>query len=282
MRTRHLTVILAVLALLAACGDDDAAGTDSTGPGTTGPGTTGGAGTAATPADLDGRALVATGVTEDGVDRPLVEGTELRVSFEEPGNIGVTAGCNSMFGAYTLEEGTLTAPNLASTMMACEQERMDQDAWIGSLLGEGVDVTVDGETVTFTQGTTVITLADAATAGADQGLTGTVWALTDLVTEGGSTVSAVPEGVVATLTIGDDGTYHVETGCNLGNGTATDGDTSIDFGPMALTRRACPSDDAQLVETAMTTVIDGDVEYEIVEGSLRLTNGAEGLAFVAS
>jgi heat shock protein HslJ len=276
MRTRHLTVILAVLTMAAtACGDEaDTSGTTGT--------TDDNAGAPATAADLDGRTLIATGITEDGVDRPLVEGTELRVSFEEPDHIGITAGCNSMFGPYTLLEGTLTAPNLASTMMACDPDLMDQDAWISSLLAHGVDVTVDGETVTFTGGSNVITFADAATAGSDQGLTGTVWGLTDLVTEAGSTVSAVPNGVVATLTIGDDGTYHVETGCNLGNGTATVGDTSIDFGPMALTRRACPSDDAQLVETAMTTVIDGDVEYEIVEGSLRLTNGAEGLAFVAS
>ncbi len=51
---------------------------------------------------------------------------------------------------------------------------------------------------------------------------------------------------------------------------------------MALTRRACTSDDAQLVETAMTTVIDGEVDYEIVEESLRLTKGENGLVFAAS
>ncbi|MET0830760.1 MAG: META domain-containing protein [Acidimicrobiia bacterium] len=278
MRIRHVTLILAVLSLAAACGGGD----DTTATDTTAPDTTGGAGTPATPADLDGRTLVATGVTDDGADHPLVEGTELRVSFEEPGNIGVTAGCNSMFGAYTLEDGTLTAPNLASTMMACEQARMDQDAWISSLLGGGVDVAVDGETVTFTSGFTVITFVDVTAATADQGVTGTVWTLTDLVSAGGSTVSAVPGGVVATLTLQEDGTYQVDTGCNIGNGSATIGDTTVDFGPMALTRRACTSDDAQQVETAMTTVIDGEVDYEIVEGSLRLVNGENGLVFAAS
>jgi heat shock protein HslJ len=283
MCIRHLTLVLAVLALAAACGDgEDTTGADTTAPGTTGSEATSGTGTPATPGDLDGRTLVATGVTEDGADRPLVEGTELQVSFEEPGNIGVTAGCNSMFGAYTLEDGTLTAPNLASTMMACEQERMDQDAWISALLGEGVDVAVDGETVTFTSGSTVITFADAAAGTADSGLIGTVWTLTDLVSAGGSTVSAVPGGVVATFSIGDDGTYQVDTGCNIGNGTATVGASSIDFGAMALTRRACTSDNAQLVETAMTMVIDGEVDYEIVEQSLRLTKGENGLVFAGS
>jgi heat shock protein HslJ len=283
MRIRHLTLAFAVLALAAACGDgEDTTGADTTAPGTTGSGATSGAGIPATPGDLDGRTLVASGVTEDGADRPLVEGTELQVSFEEPGNIGVTAGCNSMFGAYTLEDGTLTAPNLASTMMACEQERMDQDAWISALLGEGVDVAVDGEAVTFTSGSTVITFADAAAGTADSGLIGTVWTLTDLVSAGGSTVSAVPGGVVATFSIGDDGTYQVDTGCNIGNGTATVGASSIDFGAMALTRRACTSDDAQLVETAVTMVIDGEVDFEIVEQSLRLPKGENGLVFAGS
>ncbi len=96
-------------------------------------------------------------------------------------------------------------------------------------------------------------------------------------------MSSAPAGIVATFSIGDDGTYQVDTGCNIGNGTATVGATSIDFGPMALTRIApAPSDDAQQVETAMITVIDGEVDYEIVEESLRLTKGENGLVFAGS
>ena len=127
-----------------------------------------------------------------------------------------------------------------------------------------------------------VKMTGAAAGTADSGLIGTVWTLTDLVSAGGSTVSVVPGGVVATFSIGDDGTYQVDTGCNIGNGTATVGASSIDFGAMALTRRACTSDDAQLVETSMTMVIDGQVDYEIDEQSLRLTKGENGLVFAGS
>ncbi len=211
MRIRYLTLIVVLAAAAGACGDSDPPAGDTEPP-------AGDAGSPATEADLEGRTLIATGVTEDGTERPLVEGTELRIDFSEPGMIGVTAGCNSMGGAYTLEDGTLVAADMASTMMACDQALMDQDAWIADLLAEGVEVGVDGDTVTFTGGATVITLADRETVSPDLSLTGTTWTLDEI--RDTDSVSSV--GVTATLTIDDDGAYHVETGCNTGNGTATD------------------------------------------------------------
>ena len=268
MRIRYLTLIVVLAAGAGACGDSESPAGDT--------GTTGGnAGSPATEADLEGRTLIATDVTEDGAERPLVEGTELRIDFSEPGMIAVTAGCNSMAGAYTLEEGTLVATDMASTMMACEQALMDQDAWIAELLAEGVEVAVDGDTVTFSGGSTVITAADRETVSPDLSLTGTTWTLDEI--RDTDSVSSV--GVTATLTIDDDGAYHVETGCNTGNGTATITDSTIDFGPMALTRMACADEGAQEVETAMVTVLDGVVDYQVVESRLTLTTDDAGLGF---
>ncbi len=48
--------------------------------------------------DLDGREFVSTQV--DGHD--LVADSTIRISFED-GSLSINAGCNTMFGAYTVE-----------------------------------------------------------------------------------------------------------------------------------------------------------------------------------
>lgn len=109
---------------------------------------------------LDGRTFTGDEVT--GHD--LVAGSALDVSFDD-GNVSVQGGCNRLFGAYSIEDGRLRAPQLASTMMACDQPLMDQDQWLAGFLGDGPRITLDGAALTLTGAQdppVVVTLHDDA------------------------------------------------------------------------------------------------------------------------
>ncbi|MBX9245498.1 META domain-containing protein, partial [Actinotalea ferrariae] len=85
-------------------------------------------GTDRTP-DLVGRTFLAT--TTPG--HQLVEGSTVRIAFDK-GHLSARAGCNTLFGSARWTGGVLEAPTLASTMMACAPELMDQDTWLAGLL----------------------------------------------------------------------------------------------------------------------------------------------------
>ena len=44
----------------------------------------------------------------------------------------------------------------------------------------------------------------------------------------------------ASITIADDGTVAVNTGCNTGSGSVEVTDTTLTFGPIRITKMACP------------------------------------------
>lgn len=138
MRTllRPLLVVAAASTLgLAACGSDD----DSP----------------LVADDLDGTTWNAT--TVEGYE---LAGT-LTMSFDD-GRLSVTGGCNNLGGAYTVTDGRLSAGPLVSTMMACPDALMDQDAWIGQLLEAGSNVAQDGDELVLTSDDVTITLQPVA------------------------------------------------------------------------------------------------------------------------
>ncbi len=258
--------------LFAACGSDEAASDTSTQP----------AGTeASVPAsdlDLDGKTFVSTGV--DGHE--LVADSEIRLTFQD-GSISVNAGCNTLVGAYTIEGDTLQAPVLAMTQMACDPALMDQDTWLSETFSGAPTLAVDGDnlTVAGADGST-ITFLDAAVAEPDLPLEGTRWVVDGLLANEG--ISTVPIGAEASITI-TDGTAAVEAGCNTGSAGVEITDTTITFGPLALTRMACGPEQTEL-ENAVVAVLSGEVGYTIASDTLQLRtttdSGEIGLNLTAS
>jgi heat shock protein HslJ len=222
---------------------------------------------------LDGRSFVSTEV--DGHD--LVPGSVIRVSFDD-GSVSVNAGCNTMFGAYTIDGDVLSAPSLAMTMMACDQALMTQDTWVSALISSDPTLTAEGDTLTITgSDAQVVTLVEEA----DQPLEGMRWVVDGLLANEG--VSTVPVGAEASITI-TDGTAAVEAGCNTGSAPVEITDTTITFGPLMLTRMACPEPQTTL-ENAVIAVLDGEVSYTIDASTLQLRktteNGEIGLNLTA-
>lgn len=252
MNTRAVLVglVLGTTLVLSACGAE------------------GGSGSPASPPSLDGKTYVGDSVTVDGAPYDLVPGSTIRLAFDDS-RISASAGCNTMNGAATWDDGTLTIDGqIASTEMGCEPALMDQDAWLLDVLTSKPSLATDGDTLTLTSDSTVITLTDEEVAVPDASLTGTSWQL-DSITKN-SAVSSVPEGVTADITFDEKGTLHANLGCNIGNGSYTiDGDT-LQIGPIATTRKACDGP-ASEVESAMLAMLDGTVAYTIDGTQLSLS-----------
>jgi heat shock protein HslJ len=201
----------------------------------------------------------------------LVAGSQVRLWFGG-GQVGASAGCNSMGGPYTIVGDRIVARQLSTTEMACDPALMNQDRWLAGLL-DGATITLAGDELTLAKDGVGLILLDREVADPDRPLIGTRWVVDGLVS--GGAVSSVPVGVVATLTFADR-RVDVEAGCNRGGGPVTVTETTITFGPIALTKMACPGG-AMEVERAVKAVLTGEVRYTVEAGTLTLDAGAFGL-----
>ncbi len=230
---------------------------------------------AALPADLTGRSFVSTAVR----GHELVPGSEVTIAFEAE-RLSARADCNALSGAWSVEDGRLrTDGDLAQTQMACEEALMRQDEWLASFLADDPQVALDGDDLTLTGDGVTVELTEAAPAG-PRPIAGTTWRLTEIHDRGGS-VSSVPAGVEApTLLIAEGGRVELFAGCNRGGGRAdVREDGFVDFGPLALTRKACDSAATQ-VEAAVLAVLDGRAAAGFSgTGDLSLARDGESLVF---
>lgn len=223
-------------------------------------------------AALEGSTFTSTQV--QGHD--LVAGTSITLTFED-GRMVATAGCNTMSGSYDVSGGTLawTGP-AASTMMGCPDDLAAQDQWISGLLTDGMSAELDESVLVLGSGDVTIRLA--ATAPADlSSVLGTTWTLTTIID--GDTASSVPLDPAPSVEVAQDGTASVDTGCNRGRTTVTVTGDTLDFGPMALTRKACPGARGK-TEKAVVAVLDGTADRVEWDGTvLTVTKGERGVGF---
>lgn len=224
-----------------------------------------------------GREFVSISAIVDGAARPLVEGTQLRISFAADGMLTASAGCNTFAAIYRIDGGVLAISEGAMTEMGCEPALAEQDDWLFAFLGAQPLISVDGDELVLEDDATVITLLDRVVADPDLPLIGPVWVVTGLID--GDAISSVPEGVVATLVFTEDGLVMVNAGCNSGSGAAEirTGTETILFGEIALTRMACqpPASD---IEAAVLRILNADVvRYSIDARTLDLSIAGYGL-----
>jgi len=272
--TRHPRSLVATIATigaaaalasgLAGCGSDDRGS---------------GAADGTTLGDLANATFVSTRVTKGGHDYPLVRGTRINLQFWDS-RLSAQAGCNILGGDAALRDGVIdVGGGLSMTEMGCAQRLMRQDDWLADLLGNGPMATLEDDQLTLTSGDTVVDFLNEETANPDRPLTGTTWTLETL---GGSaadsSAASVPSGVTSTLSIDEDGRVSIMPGCNGGGGEATIGDGVISFGPIALTRMACPSAEME-TENFVMRVVDGEVHYSIDADTLTLTKGDDMLIY---
>lgn len=223
---------------------------------------------------LDGRTFLSTGVTVAGADRPLVDGTLIRLSFQA-GQLSANGGCNTMGAAYLVSGAKLFISNAGTTEMGCDPDRFAQDDWLFGFLGSTPDIALNGDELVLTSGDTVMTLLDREVADPDFPLTEITWGVVSVIS--GDAVSSVPNGVVATLTFHADGTVQIQTGCNSGGGRVTITADTLTFSDLVTTEMACGGAAGEM-ETAMLRVLTAEVVgYRIEASSLELMAGQFGL-----
>jgi heat shock protein HslJ len=221
-----------------------------------------------------GRTFLSTSVTENGRPRPLVEGTRISLRFSDASELGAQAGCNSMGGPASIENGRLVVDDLATTEMGCDPPRHAQDEWLARFLTSRPSADLSAETLTLENATTRIVLTDRKVADPDRSLQGTKWVV-DTIVEGES-ASSVPAGAEAHLVFGDTDRFSGNTGCNGmgGNAVVHDETHTITFSEVISTKMAC-EDDRMRLEQAVLDTLEGDVAYSIDADVLRL-DGPDG------
>ncbi|HEY5881504.1 MAG TPA: META domain-containing protein, partial [Nakamurella sp.] len=231
--------------------------------------------------ELDGASFVATEVTGTHTIAP---NSTITLTFEG-GSLSANAGCNSMAGRYVAVGGKLTAPQLASTMMACDEALMAQDAWLAAFLAAGPTYTLDGDTLTLTNGTDTIVLGPAPS-GAEV-LESTGWKVTDVqtISDQANTMTAVDPTLSAWMRF-KAGEVAFNNSCNLGGGPVEIGDDTLTFGALRTTLIFCDGPSGQLEQT-MSAVLQGETTYSITSGGgtrfLRImsADGSTGLGLTA-
>lgn len=154
-----LALVAAGGLLLGACSSDAGSDTDDT----AAPAAV--AETVPTAADLSDAVYDLSEIT----GHTLVADSTVELVFDS-GTVSVHAGCNRMFGAFSIDDGALETPQLAATLMACDQALMDQDQWMAGFLESAPQIRTGEDTLVLTGGDTALTFTRTdAGYDADQG-----------------------------------------------------------------------------------------------------------------
>ena len=174
---------------------------------------------------------------EGGAARPLVEGTRINVRFDD-GNIGLSAGCNSMGATYRIDGDVLVVDDMAMTEIGCDPARHAQDDFLASFVADRPEVELDGDRLTLTTAGVVIELDDRRLVEPDHPIVGTTWDVTGFIDGEAATNFAVdtPGRLVfdseSTLS-GFDGCADFTMNVELSDGSIggpIEGDAEVQFG----------------------------------------------------
>jgi heat shock protein HslJ len=211
--------------------------------------------------------------------KDLVPGTIITAQFTADGKVSGSAGCNRYSATYSTKGSSIEITSeIASTMMACEQEIMDQEqAYLQALKGIKT-YSIAGDQLTLKGADDQSSLVYQAQT---QELAGTSWEVVSY-NNGKQAVTSVLAGTTLTAEFGKDGVLSGKSGCNSYNGSYTVTGDKVKIGPMASTKMAC-SDPAGVMEqeaqylAALETAATYQVEGPVLE--LRTEDGALAASF---
>jgi heat shock protein HslJ len=231
---------------------------------------------------LEGTTWSVEGLVSDEAVSSIPAGGRVPSVLLDGGTVTVDTGCNTGSGTYEIDGTEITFGPIATTRMACtDPAGSATEATVLATLSGTARYEIQADVLRLTNGSAGLFLRAAPEGGTTpEGLEGARWLLDSYVT--GSTTTAIAPGVQRPTLQFDaaTGSVAVAAGCNTGSGTYTVAGDQITFGPLAMTAMACIGESAT-VETAVLAVLTGTATAQIVDGVLTLTNGSNGLHYLA-
>jgi heat shock protein HslJ len=274
MRILRSVVPVVLVMSAAACGDDDVPSTEPS----------------ADPADaslpapddatVDGPWLLVSG-TVGGSPVALVDGWDVTLTVDGS-QLGGTAACNGYGGTVETTDGAFLVTDLGWTEMGCEPAVMDlEQAFLGSLDGI-TSHTVEGDVLTIS-GPAAEWVWERRFPVPDAEIVGTTWVL-DTYLRGGAATN-MPGIELATLTLGDDGTFTGSTGCRRLEGEWVTTGATVRFTSFAAiddpTAGVC-APGAETLDGLVISVLEAGFTVEVEAGRMTLmAPGDEGLSYTA-
>ena len=232
----------------------------------------------ATAADLAAASYVSTRVS----GQEMVAGTEILLVFEL-GTMAASAGCNTMFGDYQVDDGVLRwSSGPAQTLKACPEELTAQDAWLAALLTDGASATLDGPNLTLTSGEVTVELTEQSSGQADlSALLGRTWTVVGTMADGAAH-SLPRRSRPPSIGVRVNGFSRLNTGCNTGRTVVRVRDDAFVFGPTTTTRQRCRQPERE-IQRRVLAVLDGRTDtVDTHDNTLVVTKGSYGLVFDVS
>ena len=196
------------------------------------------------------------------------------IIFNDDGSVNIQADCNSAFGTYTADAGSITITVGGVTRAMCPPESRSQQFL--DLLGTVTtyNFTAEGWLELFTADEARLTFWPEPVP--EPTLTGTTWQWVQTLTTAETIVAADPSRY--TITFNDDGSFAWRVDCNTGGGSFTTDGQALTLGPGMLTMMGCPEDTQdfqfqQISNAAVYYFVDGDLFIELADaaGIMQLT-----------
>ena len=214
-------------------------------------------------------------------DQPLVAGTSITANFSASGKVSGSSGCNQYSGTYTTSGNSIQVSTaMASTMMACELQVMNQeDAYLRALgRARFYEATADQLTLKDASNKTLLVYKAQS-----QDLSGTSWEAISY-NNGKQAVTSVMAGTTLTADFGKAGILSGNSGCNTYNGPYKATGIQIEIGPLASTMKACAAPEGVMDQEAQYLAALGSAAVYHIEGNtleLRTQDGALAASFHA-
>ncbi len=205
----------------------------------------------------------------------VISGMRLTAVFAADGTVSGNGGCNSFSGAYTTDGNAITIGPLASTMMACAEDVMQQEAAYLAALQSAATYQVMGDTMQLRTADDALAVMFAVEAA--PGLAGSKW---DVISynNGNQAVVSLILGTEITAQFGEDGTLSGFGGCNNYSAPYEADGENITIGLAAATMMFCETPEGVMEQeaqylaalaTAVTYRIDGPrMEMRDADGAM--------------
>jgi heat shock protein HslJ len=175
-------------------------------------------------------------------------------------------GCNMFTGSYETNGSSLTFGQLAGTLMACPGAADEVARKVTAALGRVRSYTLAGDALRLEDagGRTLLSYT-AGTPGV-QG----AWTVISVLYD--DAIRSVAPDTHLTADFAADGGISGSTGCNSFHGDYTLDGTKLDIGPLAATKKACPSAEASKQEAGYLAALESAVRIQQIGPELTLFN----------